>query len=316
MMRGKAYLLRVGVVGAGYLGSFHAEKYASMDGVELVGVVDIDHAQARTVAERLGTRGYARSEEIYSLVDAVSIVVPTSQHHAVARGFIRRGVDVMIEKPMTATLPEASELIRMAKQRDCILQVGHLERFNEVWKTAGLAIDKPRFIEAHRIGPFQARGTDVDVILDLMIHDIDIVLKYVPAPVKSIDSVGVPVLSSNADIANVRIHFQDGTVANLTASRVSAKRTRKIRFFQRDAYVSVDYDAGKVQVFRRIAGSDESSPEIVGHEQEVGESDALRTELEAFVESVRTREPPEVGGAEGKKALQVALKILRKMRTA
>jgi predicted dehydrogenase len=222
----------------------------------------------------------------------------------------------MIEKPITATLPEASALIRMAKQRDCILQVGHLERFNEVWKTVGSAIDKPRFIEAHRIGPFQARGTDVDVILDLMIHDIDIVLKYVPAPVKSIDSVGVPVLSPNADIANVRIHFQDGTVANLTASRVSAKRTRKIRFFQRDAYVSVDYDAGKVQVFRRIAGSGESAPEIVGHEQEVGESDALRTELEAFVESVRTREPPEVGGAEGKKALQVALRILRKMRTA
>ncbi len=147
MMRGKADRLRVGVVGAGYLGSFHAEKYASMDGVELVGVVDIDNAQARTVAERLGTRGYARPEEIYSLVDAVSIVVPTSQHHAVARGFIRRGVDVMIEKPITATLPEASELIRMAKQRDCILQVGHLERFNEVWKTVGSAIDQA---EIHR----------------------------------------------------------------------------------------------------------------------------------------------------------------------
>jgi predicted dehydrogenase len=249
-------------------------------------------------------------------VDAVSIVVPTSQHHKVARGFIRRGVDVMIEKPITTTLPEASELIRMAKQRECILQVGHLERFNEVWKTVGSAIDQPKFIEAHRIGPFQARGTDVDVILDLMIHDIDIVLKYVPAPIERIDSVGVPVLSPNVDIANVRIHFQDGAAANLTASRVSVKRTRKIRFFQRDAYVSVDYDAGKVQVFQRVAGSDGSSPEIVGDEREVEHSDALRTELEAFVESVRTRKPPEVGGAEGKKALQVALRILRNMRTA
>jgi predicted dehydrogenase len=315
-MTGKVDRLRIAVVGAGYLGTFHAEKYASMDGVELVGVVDIDEVQARALAERLGTRAYTRSEEVYSLVDAVSIVVPTSQHHAVAKEFIRRGVDVMIEKPITATLPEATELIRMAGRRDCILQVGHLERFNEVWKTVGSAIDSPKFIEAHRIGPFQARGTDVDVILDLMIHDIDMVMKFVPAPVKSIDSVGVPVLSPNADIANVRIHFQDGAVANLTASRVSAKRTRKIRFFQKDAYVSVDYDAGKVQIFRRIAGSDESSPEIVGDEREVGESDALRAELEAFVESVRTRKPPEVGGEEGKKALKVALRILRKMRTA
>ena len=156
----------------------------------------------------------------------------------------------------------------------------------------------------------------MDVILDLMIHDIDIVLKYVSAPLQRIDSVGVPVLSTNVDIANVRIHFQDGTVANLTASRVSAKRTRKIRFFQRDAYVSVDYDEGKVQVFRRVPGSDGEVPQIVGHERTVERSDALRTEIEAFVESVRTRKPPEVGGAEGKKALQVALRILRRMRTA
>lgn len=307
--------LRVGVMGAGYLGSFHAEKYASMDGVDLVAVVDIDDATGRAVAEQLGTRAYARPEEIYSLVDAVSIVVPTSQHHAVAREFIKRGVDVMIEKPITTTLPEASELIRMAKRRGCILQVGHLERFNEVWKTVGAAIDQPKFIEAHRIGPFQARGTDVDVILDLMIHDIDIVLKYVSAPLKSIDSVGVPVLSPNVDIANVRMNFQDGAVANLTASRVSVKRTRKIRFFQQDAYVSVDYDAGKVQVYQRVTKSDGSPPEIVGGEREVGESDALQTELEAFVQSVRTREPPEVGGVEGKKALEVALRIIRKMRT-
>ncbi len=307
--------LRVAVVGAGYLGNFHAEKYAAMNDVDLVGVVDIDDVQARAVAERLGTKAYGSPEEIYSLVDAVSIVVPTSKHHAVAREFIKRGVDVMIEKPITTTLPQATELIRMAEKRGCILQVGHLERFNEVWKTVGSAIDEPKFIEAHRIGPFQARGTDVDVILDLMIHDIDIVLKFVSSPVKSIDSVGVPILSPNVDIANVRMHFQDGAVANLTASRVSLKKTRKIRFFQRDAYVSVDYDAGKVQVFQRVAGSDGSAPEIVGGEQEVGESDALQTELEAFVRSVRTREPPEVGGVEGKKALQIALRIIRKMRT-
>ena len=308
--------LRVGVVGAGYLGSFHAEKYASMEGVDLVAVVDIEAGRARTVADRYGTKPYCRAEEIYSLVDAVSIVVPTSKHHKVAKGFIRHGVDVMIEKPITTTIAEASDLIRTAEKRNCILQVGHLERFNEVWKTVGAALGRPRFIEAHRIGPFQARGTDVDVILDLMIHDIDIVLKLVPAPIQRIDSVGVPVLSPNVDIANVRIHFEDGAVANMTASRVSVKKTRKIRFFQRDAYVSVDYEAGKVQIFRRVPGSDENSPEIVGEERAVSQSDALRSELEAFVESVRTRTPPEVGGAEGKKALQVALRILRKMRTA
>jgi predicted dehydrogenase len=315
-MRARKNRPRVGVVGAGYLGTFHAEKYASMNGVDLVAVVDIDEQKARTLAERLGTAAYARPEQIHSRVDAVSIVVPTSQHHAVARGFLRRGVDVMIEKPITTTLPQASELIRLARRRDCILQVGHLERFNEVWKTIGSAIREPRFIEVHRIGPFQARGTDVDVILDLMIHDIDIVLKYVRDPIKRIDAVGVPVLSPNVDIANVRIHFERDTVANLTASRVSAKRTRKIRFFQRDAYVSVDYDAGKVQVFQRMAGSDGASPRIVGEEREVRESDALRTELEAFVESVRTGRPPEVGGEEGRKALGVALRILRNMRTA
>ncbi len=315
-MREKTDRLRVGVVGAGYLGSFHAEKYAAMDGVDLVAIVDIDDRHARTVANRFGAGAYARPEEIHSLVDAVSIVVPTSQHHAVAGGFIRRGVDVMIEKPITTTLPQASELIRLAGRRGCILQVGHLERFNEVWKAVGSEIGRPRFIEAHRIGPFQSRGTDVDVILDLMIHDIDIVLKYVPSSVQRIDAVGVPVLSSNVDIANVRIHFQDGAVANLTASRVSVKKTRKIRFFQQDAYVSVDYDAGKAQVFRRIPGPDGSASEIVGEEREVGRSDALRTELESFIESVRTRRPPEVGGAEGKEALRVALRILRNMRTA
>jgi predicted dehydrogenase len=315
-MRARKERPRLGVVGAGYLGTYHAEKFASMDGVDLVAVVDIDERKARSLAERLGTEAYTRPEQIYGRVDAVSVVVPTSQHHAVARGFLRQGLDVMIEKPMTTTLPQASELIRLARQRDCILQVGHLERFNEVWKTVGSAIREPRFIEVHRIGPFQGRGTDVDVILDLMIHDIDIVLKYVREPIRRIDAVGVPVLSPKVDIANVRIHFQHDTVANLTASRVSAKRTRKIRFFQRDAYVSVDYDAGKVQVFQRIAGSDGACARIVGEEREVPESDALRTELEAFVESVRTRRPPEVGGEEGRKALGVALRILRNMRTA
>ena len=308
--------LRVGVVGVGYLGRFHAEKYAAMEGVELVALVDRDLSRAASLAEALGTKACQRPEDIYPLVDAVSVVVPTSDHHAVARGFLQKGIDVLIEKPMTATLAEANHLIRLAERSGRILQVGHLERFNTVWKAAEGALDAPRFIEAHRMGPFRERGTDVDVVLDLMIHDIDIVLKYVKSPIRRIDSVGVPVLSRNVDIANVRLDFQNGTVANLTASRVSLKRTRKIRFFQPDVYVSIDYDAREVHVFRRTWRHEDGSPEISGEQKKIPEGDALRDELTAFIRSVRKREPPEVGGIEGKRALEVALRILRRMRSS
>ncbi len=306
--------LRVGVIGAGYLGKFHAEKYAAMKKVDLVAVVDIDHSRAAKVAKQYGAVAYSRLEEIYSKVDAVSVVVPTSQHHTIAKKLLMQGIDLLLEKPITVTVPEASDIIRIAQKKKCILQVGHLERFNAAWRAVDTALDKPRFIEAHRLGPFQSRGTDVDVILDLMIHDIDIVLKYVPSPIKRIDSVGVPVLSPNVDIANVRLHFQCGAVANLTASRVSGKRTRKIRFFQPDVYVSVDYDTGKAQIFKKISIKGSQYPEIVGEENTIEQTDSLQAELESFIECVKTRRPPEVGGIEGKKALQVAQRILRKMR--
>lgn len=316
MERHTAKPVRIGVVGTGYLGSFHAEKYAALKGVDLTAVVDKDFRRARSVAEATGTKAYKRAEDIYSLVDAVSIVVPTSRHYAVAREFLRRGVDVLVEKPITETTAQATELIRLAEKNGCILQIGHLERFNAVWDAAGPTLRNPRFIEAHRLGPFQERGTDVDVVLDLMIHDIDIVLKYVSSPIRRIDSVGVPVLTSNIDIANVRLHFQNGTVANLTASRVSLKKTRKIRFFQKDLYVSVDYDARKAQIFRRITGRKKSTPIIEGEEKTMPRADALSAELSAFLDCVRTRTAPEVGGAEGKMALQVALRIIRTMRSS
>ena len=308
--------IRVGVVGTGYLGRFHAEKYAELEGVELVAVVDKDFRRARSVAEATGTRAYRESKDIYSQVDAVSIVVPTSRHHEVAREFLKRSIDVLVEKPITETVAHANELIRLAAKKQCILQVGHLERFNAVWDAAGPALRNPRFVEAHRLGPFQGRGTDVDVVLDLMIHDIDIILKYVSSPIRRIDSVGVPVLTSNIDIANVRLHFQSGTVANLTASRVSLKRTRKIRFFQPDLYVAVDYDARKAQIFRRIHNPKNGQPTIDGEETALPEADALSAELKAFMDCVRTRKAPEVGGDDGKKALQVALRILRQMRSS
>ena len=307
--------LRVGVVGVGYLGQFHADKYAHMDGVDLVAVVDKNWERAQTIAAKTGTKAFQRAEDIYSLVDAVSVVVPTLSHHEVAKGFLERGIDVLVEKPITDSLWQATELVRHAKRKNCILQVGHLERFNSVWRAIGGVIDKPRFIEAHRLGPFQERGTDVDVILDLMIHDIDIILKFIRVPIRTIDSVGVPVLSSNVDIANARIHFSDGSVANLTASRVSIKRTRKIRFFQQDLYASVDYDSREIQVYQRSCNG-QGIPEIMGRQEVVPPNDSLREELDAFVHSVRTRCPPEVDGKAGRQALNVALKILRKIRTS
>ena len=255
-------------------------------------------------------------DELLPRADAVILAIPTESHQDVGARILAAGRHLLIEKPMAVDARECGALEQSAADAGRVLRVGHVERMNGAYRAVRDRLRTPRFVEGHRLAAFDPRGTDVDVILDLMIHDIDIVLKFVPAPIQRIDSVGVPVLSPNVDIANVRMHFEDGTVANMTASRVSVKKTRKIRFFQRDAYVSVDYEAGKAQIFRRVSGSDEGSPEIVGDEIAVGQSDALLSELEAFVESVRTRKPPEVGGAEGKKALQVALRILRKMRTA
>jgi predicted dehydrogenase len=308
--------LRVAVVGAGYLGTFHARKYAEMNGVDLVAVVDTEKTKARSLARELSVRACQRPEEIFDEVDAVSVAVPTCSHFPVAREFLLRGVDVLIEKPVTSTLPEATALIRIAERKGCILQVGHLERFNSVWESAAPALREPMFVEAHRLGPFQGRGTDVDVVLDLMIHDIDIVLKYVRSPVKEVYAAGVPVLSSTIDIANVRIHFDNGAVANLTASRVSLKRTRKIRFFQQDLYVSVDYDERKTLIVRRVPKGRNRPAEVTGEEKIAKKEDSLKAELTSFVHCVRTRTPPEVDGHQGRRALQVATRILRRMRSS
>ncbi len=304
---------RTGVVGVGYLGQFHAEKYARMDDVELVAVADKDFERAQKVAGNTGATACRRIEDLYGLVDAVSIAVPTSAHYEVTKGFLMHGIDVLVEKPLASSRKEARELVRIARTRGCILQVGHLERFNPVWKTLQGVVVRPRFVEAHRLGPFQERGTDVDVVLDLMIHDIDVVLKFIPCHVKAIHSVGVPVLSHNVDIANARLYFSDGSVANLTASRVSVKRTRKIRFFQQDLYISVDYDGRTAQVYQRVV-DEHGVPEIVGQHHEAPAGDALEEELRAFVTSVRTRSKPEVDGEAGLRALEVALRILRSIR--
>jgi len=306
--------IRVGVVGTGYLGTFHARKYAAMPGVELAALVDTDMPRAQALARELHTTAFGSPEEMFDHVDAVSIAVPTSLHYRVAKEFLRRGVHALIEKPITDNLPDAGDLIRIADRKGCVLQVGHLERFNAVWDEAGPALREPMFVEAHRLGPFQGRGTDVNVVLDLMIHDIDIVLKYIRSPVREVYAAGVPVLSPNVDIANVRLHFANGAVANLTASRVSLKRQRKIRFFQQDLYVSVDYDEGKTQIIRRIAAGDDLTPQIRGEEKISPKGDSLNAELISFVRCVRTGVPPEVDGHQGRRALQLALRIQRRMR--
>ncbi|MGD8960316.1 MAG: Gfo/Idh/MocA family oxidoreductase, partial [Desulfobacteraceae bacterium] len=243
--------LRVGVVGVGYLGEFHAEKYAAMSDVELVGVVDRNLTRAREVAARLGTRAFGSHRELLGKVDAVSVVVPTADHYAVSWDFLRHNVDLMIEKPMTTTLDQADELIAYAAAHGLLIQVGHLERFNSAVTALRDIVTAPMFIESHRLATFKGRGTDVSVVLDLMIHDIDIIASFVRSEIRAIRAAGIPVISPEVDIANARLEFENGCVANVTASRISMKNERKIRLFQRDAYVSVDFSNHGITVIRK-----------------------------------------------------------------
>jgi predicted dehydrogenase len=296
--------LRAGVVGVGYLGAFHADKYASLPDVELIAVVDTDDDRAASVAARCHTRADSDYRTLFDQVDCVSLAVPTPLHFAVARDFLVHGVDVLVEKPMTETVTDGCRLVDVAEQQGRILQVGHLERFNPAIRALAGIITQPRFIECHRLAPFVERGTDVDVILDLMIHDLDVILSVVHAEVQSVEAVGVPVLSENTDIANARLRFTNGCIANITASRVALKRERKIRLFQADTYVSVDYGEKHVRVCRRHPG--DNGPTISVEEHSLGDSDALFDEIEHFVHAVRTRERPLVDGRTALRALEVA----------
>ncbi|MBR9982386.1 MAG: Gfo/Idh/MocA family oxidoreductase [Desulfatitalea sp.] len=304
--------LRVGVVGVGYLGKFHAEKYARMPDVTLVGVVDANPAQADAVARQVGTRAYYQHSDLLNKVDAVSIVVPTHDHFPVSRDFLLNDVDVLIEKPMTEKLSEADELIRLAEKRGCLIQVGHLERFNPAVVALDGIIRQPMFIESHRISQFKERGLDVSVVLDLMIHDIDIILNFVQSPVKTIHAAGIPVISERVDIANARLEFQCGCVANVTASRISMKNERKIRLFQKDAYISVDFANNEITMVRPDgeAGTDGMVPGMTIDQRCFTKADALDDELKSFVKSVTGRLAPEVTGTMGRNALMIALSIM------
>jgi predicted dehydrogenase len=298
------------VIGAGYLGRFHAQKYAAIPRCDLVGVVDPDTNARERIATELGVAVFADHRELLGRTDAVSVATPTATHHAIARDFLRSGSHVLVEKPITATEAEARELIALAAVGSRVLQVGHLERFNPVILAVAGELVNPRFIESNRLAPFKPRGTDVSVVLDLMIHDIDLIQNVVHSPIASIDAVGAPVFSDEIDIANARIRFENGCVADVTASRISMKSERKLRVFQTDAYLSIDLQQKLLTVVRRPAVIEEGVlPKVDVEERSFEQGDALLAEIESFLDAIEQGRPPVVSGEDGLRALLTATRI-------
>ena len=306
--------VRIAVVGVGYLGRHHARILASLAGAELVAVVDINAARAQEVAAANGTRPLTDFRDLSGKVDAVTLAVPTELHREIALPFLTAGVHVLVEKPMARSLPEADDMIQAAAKAGAILAVGQTERFNPAVAAARPILSDPRFIEVHRLGTFPERSLDIDVVFDLMIHDVDVVLSLVKSEVETIEAVGVPVLTGRVDIANARLKFSNGCIANLTASRISRDRVRKIRFFQPLAYVSIDYAAQKLEVFRLVKGNG-PVPAIEGGEVPVENEEPLKRELADFVQAIGTRRPPMVTGEDGRRALALAQRIADRMTT-
>lgn len=306
--------IKIGVVGVGYFGQFHAEKYAHINDVELVGVVDVDLSRARDIAKRYRTQSFFHHADLFNKVQAVSIAVPTPFHYPTAKDFFLRGVDVLLEKPISSTLEEADELIELAQSKGLIFQVGHLERFNGALSGLKGRIKNPRFIESNRLGPFSGRGAEVDVVLDLMVHDIDIILSLVSSKVKELQAVGIPFITRSPDIANARIEFENGCTASLTASRISEEKIRKTQIFQPEGIFSIDYLSQKLS-FSKKGGSlgKEKIPEMVMEEIPVKKTDLLENEIHSFLQSVRDRKEARVSGRDGKRVLEMALQIIQKI---
>ena len=303
------------VVGVGHLGRHHARILAEMPGVELTAVVDTNRERVRQIAGERRTTAYGDWREVLDGVDAVTIAVPTEQHLAIATPFLERGVHVLVEKPMTATTADADRMLELARQSGAVLAVGHTERFNPAVQRVTTLITDPRFIEVHRLGTFPERSLDIDVVFDLMIHDLDLVLDIVDDEVASIEAVGVPVLTPRVDIANVRLRFGRGCIANLTASRISRERVRKIRFFQRDAYVSIDYASQDAEVWRLVPRNGQA-PAIEGGKLEIAREEPLKRELADFVAAIREGRPPAVTGEQGRAALALAERVVEAMEMA
>ena len=339
-LAGVSDVVKVAVLGVGGLGQHHARIYAEMEqagDVEFVGLYDPHLERAREIAEKNGVRALESLEAALEQADGVSIVTPTVTHHELASKFLRAGRHVLVEKPITDEAGQAAELVQLAQENDRVLQVGHVESFNPVFDYLQSVAKEPRFIETHRLSPYPARSMDIGVVLDLMIHDLDIVLAFVDSPVKEVDGVGVPVLSSNEDIANARLKFENGCVANLTVSRVSPERMRKIRVFsggETTSYVSLDYQKQEGYIYRVAAdGAEESSlwhkllhakdsaivsefggKKVVREPVPIAKDEPLKLELQHFVECVRERQTPKVSGEAGRQALEVALEITRQIQ--
>jgi predicted dehydrogenase len=308
-------MMRVAVIGVGHIGRHHARVYAGLTGVHLVGVCDINRARAEAVAAEYGTSPSADYRELLDLVDAVTVAVPTESHCTIGGDFLRNGVSVLMEKPISRTLEEADDLIAAANSSGAILQVGHLERFNPAVRALAGVVTQPRFFEAHRLGVFSPRSLDVDVVMDLMIHDLDVILSLLGAEVVSISAIGVPALSPQIDIANARIEFADGCVANITASRISQEKVRKLRFFQPNEYVSLDYTKQEVEVFSLTpSGGRAAWPEIARRLLPVEKCEPLQAQIESFLGCVREKTPPSVDGQQGRRALALALQVVEKIR--
>ncbi len=302
--------LRAAVIGAGHLGRFHAQKYAADDGVDLVAVVDPDQARAGEVARECATTAMTDHRNLLDSVDVVSIVVPAVSHFRIADAFLRGGVHVLVEKPIATNLADAQALIDSAAASGCVLQVGHLERFNPALGPMTGELHQPLFVECHRLIPFNSRGTDVDVVLDLMIHDLDIILELMGSEMTRVDACGVPVLTKGYDIVNARLRFENGCTVNVTASRVSQKRESRLRVFQHDTYFSVDLSNRKLEAYRRREQEDDSPyPELAREVHEFPPDDLLKREIEAFLGSVRNGAPVVVSGSDGLRALAAALRI-------
>jgi predicted dehydrogenase len=304
--------LRIAVIGVGYLGRHHARILSDLPGVELVAVVDTNRARAEEIAEARKTRPLVDYREVVGQVDAVTIAVPTERHLEIAAPLLKAGLPVLVEKPMARSLAEADAMIAAAREAGVPLGVGHTERFNPAVAEARPLLADPRFIEVHRLGTFPERSLDIDVVFDLMIHDLDVLLSLVTSDVESIEAVGVPVLTGRVDIANARLRFANGCIANLTASRISRDRVRRIRFFQHSAYLSIDYTAQKIEVWRLVK-KDGAMPSIQGREVEVVQEEPLKRELVDFIDAVRTGRAPAVSGQDGRRALELATRIVEKM---
>jgi predicted dehydrogenase len=298
--------IKVGVVGVGYLGKIHAEKYTHIPEAELIGVVDIDRGRCETVAAHTNCQPFFHHRDLLEQVEAVSIAVPTVSHYHIAKDFFLAGINVLLEKPITATVQEAQELNALAKKKGVIFQVGHLERFNGALAAMNGVLQNPLFIESYRLSPFSGRGADVDVVLDLMIHDIDIILSILRAEIEDIEAVGMPLCSSYIDVAHARLRFKDGCVAHISASRIAHERVRKMIILQQDSHLTIDYLKQNLMITRK----GEEGSEGIRAEEIVREREPLEAQLKSFLQSVRERTPPVVSGEDGQRALEVALQIV------